>query len=203
MMHLSSAKLLLLVLALAGLSLPMHAQTTTAEDSGKKKPVAGEQKKGAAAEEAEKPADQGLQLGKLLPLNKPNLRVKIPGFEKGQLASMVEAEKLTRIDDANLRLEDATIKLVPQALLIRLRTALYNTEGAVLSSSDTTTVSSKEFTMTGESMDFDTRTGKGRMVGKTRMIIHNVDSMGGQKQPTEGDATTNKPLTDTREKTKK
>ena len=97
---------------------------------------------------------------------------------------MVEAEKLTRIDESNLRLEDATIQLVQQSLMIRLRTALYNTDGAVLSSNQSTTVSSKEFTMTGATMDFDTSTGKGRMGGPVRMIIHNVDSMSGPKGKT-------------------
>ena len=44
--------------------------------------------------------------------------------------------------------------------------------------------------MTGESMDFDTRTGKGRMVGKVRMIIHNIDAMGGEKSKEQPKATT-------------
>ena len=29
-------------------------------------------------------------------------------------------------------------------------------------------------------MDFDTKTGKGRMVGPTRMLIHNVSAMSGE-----------------------
>ncbi len=137
--------------------------------------------------EREREEGKGLEIGRLLPLNKPNLQVKIPGFDKGVLASMIEAEKLTRIDDVNIRLEDATIQLVRQELLIKLRNALYNTEGAILSSSETTTVSSKQFTMTGDTMDFDTKTGKGRMTarpdgtGMVRMIIHNIDAMDGKK----------------------
>ena len=107
----------------------------------RKPQTASAERRGGEAEES-----KGLDIGKLLPLNKPNLRVKIPGYDKGELASVVEAEKLTRIDDANLKLEDATIQLIPQALLIRLRTALYNIDAAILSSNETTTVSSKEFT---------------------------------------------------------
>ncbi len=162
-------------------SLPLRAQEKKAAGEGAKTSRAEKaERKGAGEEEGEEEQSKGLQVGKLLPLNKPNLRVKIPGFDKGELATMVEAETLTRIDEVNLRLEDATIQLVPQELTIKLRTALYNTDRAILSSNETTTVSSKEFTITGATMDFDTRTGKGRMVGPTRMLIHNVSAMTGE-----------------------
>ncbi|MFT5856095.1 MAG: hypothetical protein ACI8XO_003348, partial [Verrucomicrobiales bacterium] len=150
--------------------LPLHAQdkkSTSTEKSTK------------AADGEEEKEGKGLQINKLLPLNKPNLRVRIPGFDGGKLSTMIEAATLTRIDDANLRLEDATIQMVPQELTIKLRSALYNTEVAVLSSNESTTISSKQFTMVGDSMDFDTKTGKGQMIGKTRMLIHNVDAMSG------------------------
>ena len=80
---------------------PTFAQEkTTGKDS-----KAADAEKGAAKtgeeEGEEEEEEKGLQIGKLLPLNKPNLRVKIPGFDNGELKSMVEAEKLTRIDDTN------------------------------------------------------------------------------------------------------
>ena len=145
-------------------------------------------------DEDDKEEGKGLDIGKLLPLNKPNLKVKIPGFDKGELASMVEAEKLTRIDDVNLEMEDAIIQMIPQELTIKLRSGLYNTEGAILSSNDKSTISSKDFTITGDTLDFDTKTGKGRMTakqgGRIRMLIHNVSMMGGGKEGAEkkGDA---------------
>ena len=167
-------------------SLPLRAQE---KKSAVERGRSSKTEKGAATREGkgggegeEAVQSKGLQIGKLLPLNKPNLQVKIPGYDKGKLATMVEAATLTRIDDVNLRLEDATIKLVPQELTIKLRSALYNTEGAILSSNETTTVSSKEFTITGATMDFDTKTGRGRMVGPTRMLIHNVSAMGAEKE---------------------
>ena len=166
----------ILVPAFAGsLSFCLVPGTTAQEKTEGKKATAEEQ----TATEEEEEESTGLEIGKLLPLNKPNLRVKIPGFKDGQLESMVEAEKLTRIDEDNLRLEEATIQLIPQSLLIKLRTALYSTEGAILSSNEKTTISSKEFTMTGAAMDFDTASGKGRMTGPVRMIIHNVEAMDG------------------------
>jgi hypothetical protein len=187
----------LVLLALSGFGLLAHAQEkgARAESKGADNKDPAATRGGAAAEEEE---GKGLQIGKLLPLNKPNLRVKIPGFDEGGgLASMIEAEKLTRIDDSNLKLEDATIQLLPQELTIKLRSALYNTDAAILSSNQKTTVSSKQFTMTGDTMDFDTRTGKGRMTarpdgtGIVRMIIHNVDDMGGgSKKTTTATATT-------------
>lgn len=192
----------LIVLSLPLLALPLSAQDDAGDATKKVKRTIPADRDDAAAEggqdedvrkrrDGEKKEGKGLEIGKLLPLNKPNLQVKIPGFDKGVLASMIEAEKLTRIDDVNLRLEDATIELVQQELLIRLRDAIYNTEGAILSSNESTTVSSKQFTMTGDTMDFNTKTGKGRMTarpdgtGMVRMIIHNIDGMDGKKKPAE------------------
>ena len=43
-----------------------------------------------AGGEEEETVGKGLEIGKLLPLNKPNLRVKIPGFDKGKLATEPE-----------------------------------------------------------------------------------------------------------------
>lgn len=182
-------------LGLTLLVLPLSAQDGEADGKGRGKRTEVDAGRGSASAGAEREREEskGLEIGKLLPLNKPNLQVKIPGFDKGELASMIEAEKLTRIDDVNLKLEDATIELVQQELLIRLREALYNTEDAILSSNETTTVSSKQFTMTGDTMDFDTKTGKGRMTarrdgtGMVRMIIHNIDSMGGKPKPAQAD----------------
>ena len=158
-------------------SMPLRAQG--------KKPTTDRSKSTEEASDEDEEEGKGLEIGKLLPLNKPNLMVKIPGFDdKGELTTMVEAETLTRVDDVNLKLENSTIQLVPQGLTIKLRTAFYNTEGAILSSNQTTTVSSKEFTITGATMDFDTKTGKGRMIGPTRMLIHNVSAMGGEEKET-------------------
>ncbi|MGI9239688.1 MAG: hypothetical protein ACR2RV_02740 [Verrucomicrobiales bacterium] len=215
----------IVALSLPVLMLPLSAQDEAGKDKKRVKrtvPAEGGEaegetvRNGAVRERREgEEVGKGLEIGKLLPLNKPNLQVKIPGFEKGELASMVEAEKLTRIDDVNLRLEDATIELVQQELLIRLRNALYNTKGAILSSNETTTVSSKQFTMTGDTMDFDTKTGKGRMTaredgtGIVRMIIHNVDAMDGKKGPdgaadrSEGAATAADETTKTEDDTEK
>ena len=181
----SSKRVAFLLAALAGLFFSAQAQEKAAPGKEKGTKAAATTRDGEANPEEQEEEEQGLQIGKLLPLNKPNLRVKIPSFDKGELASMVEAEKLTRIDDVNLKLEDATIQMIPQELTIKLRSALYNTDAAILSSNAQTTFSSKEFTMTGESMDFDTRTGKGRMEGKTRMIIHNVSAMSGSKKPSQ------------------
>jgi len=193
MLSLSNLRLLpLSILLVVGLSSSVLAQ----EKAKLKKATVTEK----TTDDEEEEESKGLEIGKLLPLNKPNLRVKIPGFDKGELASMVEAEKLTRIDDTNLRLEEATIQLIPQALLIKLRTALYNTEGSVLSSNETTTLSSKEFTMTGAAMDFDTASGKGQMKGPVKMIIHNVKDMSGpEKKPTATTKTTVPARTATKE----
>lgn len=188
-----------------GFAVLMPAQ---AQDK-KEKPVAepkvdaapATEKKADVAEGEEEEESKGLQIDKLLPLNQPNLRVKIPGFDKGTLSTMIEAAKLTRVDESNLKLEDALIQMVKEDVTIKLRSALYNTDVAVLSSNEKTTVSSPQFTIIGQTMDYDTKTGKGQMIGPNRTLIHNVGAMEGEK--TKANEKAKPAATTTKEETKK
>ena len=38
-----------------------------------------------------------------MPLNKPNLRVKIPQFKNGEIDCVIKADEMTRVDDENVK----------------------------------------------------------------------------------------------------
>ena len=50
--------------------------------------------------------DQGLKASKFMPLNKPNLRVKIPQFKNGKLDCLIKADEMIRIDEENVRIQN-------------------------------------------------------------------------------------------------
>ena len=47
---------------------------------------------------------QGLKASRFMPLNKPNLRVKIPQFKNGELDCVIKADEMTRVDDENVKI---------------------------------------------------------------------------------------------------
>ena len=53
--------------------------------------------------------DQGLKASKFMPLNKPNLRVKIPQFKNGKLDCLIKADEMIRIDEENVRIQNMNI----------------------------------------------------------------------------------------------
>ena len=48
--------------------------------------------------------NQGLKASRFMPLNKPNLRVKIPQFKNGELDCVIKADEMTRVDDENVKI---------------------------------------------------------------------------------------------------
>ena len=44
-----------------------------------------------------------------MPLNKPNLRVKIPQFKNGEIDCVIKADEMTRVDDENVKIENMEI----------------------------------------------------------------------------------------------
>ena len=50
--------------------------------------------------------NQGLKASRFMPLNKPNLRVKIPQFKNGKIDCVIKADEMTRVDDENVKIEN-------------------------------------------------------------------------------------------------
>ncbi|MFP6873501.1 MAG: hypothetical protein VCA55_08315 [Verrucomicrobiales bacterium] len=122
----------------------------------------------------------GLQITRFMPLGKPNLRVKIPQFKDGILECVMRAEEMTRVseDDVNIKLME--IEFVGEGdseMKIELKDATYNLSDKLISSKNRAIVRRSDFTLIGDSLDFDTEKRHGRMTGKVRMVIHDSRSL--------------------------
>ena len=152
--------------------------------SGTVAPVveAGKDSKGKAGKPASDPGDEesGLQAARYMPLGKPNLRVKIPQFKDGVLECLMRAGEMTRVSDDDINIKQMDIEFVGDGdseMKIELQEATYSLKDKLISSKNRAIVRRSDFTLVGDSLDFDTQNRHGRMTGKVRMVIHNSASL--------------------------
>jgi lipopolysaccharide export system protein LptC len=60
-------------------------------------------------------------------------------------------------------------------MLITLPTSILDLNTRVLTSKSNVTIKRSDFEVTGDSMEFDTKTKNGRIEGRVRMLIYNLD----------------------------
>ena len=127
--------------------------------------------------------DQGLKASKFMPLNKPNLRVKIPQFKNGKLDCLIKADEMIRIDEENVRIQNMNIDFFESGnkeMQVTFKKAKYNfLDNKINSNDETLVIRPNYFTLTGESLEFDVDKKQGRMVGKVKMVLSNSKGLSG------------------------
>lgn len=127
--------------------------------------------------------DQGLKASKFMPLNKPNLRVKIPQFKNGKLDCLIKADEMIRIDEENVRIQNMNIDFFQSGnkeMQVTFKKAKYNfIDNKINSNDETLVIRPNYFTLTGESLEFDVDKKQGRMVGKVKMVLSNSKGLSG------------------------
>ena len=127
--------------------------------------------------------DQGLKAYKFMPLNKPNLRVKIPQFKNGKLDCLIKADEMIRIDKENVRIQNMNIDFFESGnkeMQVTFKKAKYNfIDNKINSNDETLVIRPNYFTLTGESLEFDVDKKQGRMVGKVKMVLSNSKGLSG------------------------
>ena len=112
-----------------------------------------------------------------MPLNKPNLRVKIPQFKNGEIDCVIKADEMTRVDNENVKIENMEIDFFESGdkeMQVLFQSAKYNfLKNKINSNNKTQVIRPNYFTLTGDSLEFDVEQKQGRMVGKVRMVLKN------------------------------
>ena len=124
--------------------------------------------------------NSGLQVTRFMPLGKPNLRVKIPQFKDGILECVMRAGEMTRVSEDDVKIKLMDIEFVGDGdseMKIELKDATYSLSDKLISSKNRAIVRRSDFTLIGDSLDFDTENRHGRMTGKVRMVIHDSGSL--------------------------
>lgn len=118
--------------------------------------------------------DEGFHL---FPIGKPWLEVRVPRYdEKDRLTSIMHSQKLTREDLHLLQMEGLTLAMFEpdRTTSLRLKTAkgTYDLRTKELKTRTKTFIEHPRFDMQGDSLVFDTQSGKGKLNGHVEMVIY-------------------------------
>lgn len=158
----------------------------TGPSSGPKKGEKAEQTAGGKAQEPGEPKGelkQGVNLMALpIPIGGDAKQIKIPYFTpEGLLKMQFEAEVAKRVEEKTLLLDNLKVDLYDDQgkkdMSINLPKSKFDLETQILTSEDPVSIERKDFRLEGETMTFDSRIRKGKLVGQVRMVIFDRASM--------------------------
>ena len=117
---------------------------------------------------------------------KPGRDVRVPDTDAaGKLLSLLMAQKATRLDDDRVKLEGTHFDFNQpdgkQDFHIVMPASILNLKTHLVTSDDPVEISTQEFALTGEKMEFNTVEREGRLIGNVRMVIHNLKQLAAPK----------------------
>jgi lipopolysaccharide assembly outer membrane protein LptD (OstA) len=139
------------------------------------KPKGGRKVKTATATPTASPGQQNLT-NIPLPIGHEAKGLVLPDFDaEGHLRGRFEAESARRLDEYHIGFHSLKITtFTPENqpdLTIELSDSVLNLNTRVLSSNERTIIKRSDFNIAGDSVEFDTNTRVGRMVGNVKMVI--------------------------------
>src|SRR5947209_860660 len=138
------------------------------------KPKVKKEKNGSVSP-GETPADQTLA-NIPLPIGHEAKGLVLPDFDlQGHLRGRFEAESAKRLDDVHigfhaLKITTYTPETQPD-LTIELSESILNLKTRILSSNERSTIKRADFNIAGDSVEFDTSSRVGKLVGNVKMVI--------------------------------
>ena len=138
----------------------------------------------AAATSAASPGEQSLT-NIPLPIGHEAKGIVLPDFDsEGHLRGRFEAGTAHRIDQGHVGFQHLKITTyTPESqpdLKIDMHTSVLDLKTRVLSSQERTTIARADFNIAGDSVQFDTNTRTGRLIGNVKMVITNQSSLAGK-----------------------
>ena len=138
----------------------------------------------ATATSASSPDEQSLK-NIPLPIGHEAKGLVLPDFDsEGHLRGRFEAGTAHRIDEGHVGFEHLKITTyTPESqpdLKIDMHTSVLDLKTRILSSQERTTIERADFNIAGDSMQFDTNTRTGRLIGNVKMVITDQSRLKGQ-----------------------
>ena len=161
------------------LSILISAAQVFAQSKGHKR------KQGRATETpAGSPGEQSLT-NIPLPIGHEAKGVVLPDFDsEGHLRGRFEAGTAHRIDEQHIGFQHLKITTyTPESqpdLKIDMHTSVLDLKTRILSSQERTTIERADFNIAGDSVQFDTNTRTGRLIGNVKMVITDQSRLKGQ-----------------------
>jgi hypothetical protein len=176
-------RVLLVLLSPILMGVLIAAPQVSGQAKGRKKRAATSAKAGAS------PAEQSLT-NIPLPIGHEAKGLVLPDFDtEGRLKGRFEAGTAHRIDQEHvgfqhLRITTYTPESQPD-LRIDMQTSVLDLKTRILSSQERTTIQRSDFNIAGDSVQFDTNTKTGRLIGNVKMVITDKSHLTAKPNTTE------------------
>ena len=149
----------------------------------------GKKKAGTSATAGESPEDQSLT-NIPLPIGHEAKGLVLPDFDgDGRLRGKFEAGTAHRIDQEHVGFQHLKITTyTPESqtdLQIDMKTSVLDLKTRILSSQERTTIQRSDFNIAGDSVQFDTNSKTGRLIGNVKMVITDKSHLTGKPNTTE------------------
>ena len=120
-----------------------------------------------------------------LPIGHEARGLVLPDFDgEGHLRARFEAGTAHRIDEGHVGFQHLKITTyTPESqpdLRIDMQTSVLDLKTLILSSQERTTIQRTDFNIVGDSMQFDTNTRAGRLIGNVKMVITDRSHLAGK-----------------------
>jgi hypothetical protein len=117
--------------------------------------------------------------------------------DEGKMEFRMDVEWARRLDEQNVEMRSSVIQTYDQetnkpSAKVELKTSVMNMDTNIIVSHEPVVVSREDFRLTGDSMEFNTKTREGRVIGNVRLIIYNRDELA-NKKPDDNQLTREKP----------
>ncbi len=122
-------------------------------------------------------AEQGFDVP--VPLGIPVKGIKIPHRnEEGKLLMTIEAEVATKLDEQHLEMQNMKIESFDndgKTIRIEIPHSIFNLETRILAGEKSARITRDDFEITGDELEFNTKTRFATMRGQVRMVIDSVN----------------------------
>lgn len=126
-----------------------------------------------------KPAEKDQGFGVPVPLGIPVKGIKIPHRnEEGKLVMTIEAEVATKLDEQHVEMQNMKIESFDddgKKISIELPHSIFNLETRILTGDTHAFIRRDDFEITGDAVEFNTKTRYAILRGKIRMVIQTAD----------------------------
>ena len=126
--------------------------------------------------------DKAPELNLPIPIGHKAKGVKLPYFDqKGKLQMDFSIDSAYRIDENHLQMKLVKMQTYDEngkvEMMIDLPSSILDLTTRIVTSDEPVTIRRADFEITGDTMQFDTQTKSGKMVGNVRMMIYNLSEM--------------------------
>jgi len=110
-----------------------------------------------------------------VPVGMPVSGIKVPQYDKdGKLLMLFEAAKAKKLNDEIVEMDELKLEALDgdgRKIFVELPQAVFNLDSHILSGSSSAKIYREDFEITGESIEFNTKTRFGTLRGNVKMVI--------------------------------